>query len=144
VSLESKRDEQLSSVVVKGPRDLQKNVFANGLCSAGGACTNLCPYIDMVKGRAVLIEPCGLTEGKCYDFCPRAYVDVPLLDRFVFCSYRRNLALGSNISVLKARAKESEVRSSAQYGGVVSALVNCALETGEIDAAVLAKSRAHL
>jgi coenzyme F420 hydrogenase subunit beta len=141
VSLDSKRDEQLSSVVVKGPRELQKNVLAKGLCSACGACTNLCPYIDMVKGRAVLIEPCGLSEGKCYDFCPRAYVDVPSLDRLVFGSYRRDLALGSNISVMKARAKESEVRSTAQYGGVVSALVTYALETGEIDAAVLAKSQ---
>jgi coenzyme F420 hydrogenase subunit beta len=141
VSLKSKRDEQLSSVVVKGPRDLQKYVLAKGLCSACGACTNLCPYIDMVKGRAVLVEPCGLSEGKCYDFCPRAYIDVPSLDKLVFGSHRKDLALGSNISVMKARAKDSEIRSSAQYGGVVSALVTYALETGEIDAAVLARSQ---
>lgn len=131
----------MSSVVVKGPRDLQKNVLTKGLCSACGACTNLCPYIDMVKGKAVLIEPCGLSEGKCHDFCPRAYIDVPSLDKLVFGSYRKDLALGSNMSVMKARAKDSEIRSSAQYGGVVSALVTYALERGKIDAAVLAKSQ---
>jgi len=130
----------VSQVAVKGPKALQKNVLTKGLCTACGACTNLCPYIDMVKGRAVLIEPCGLSEGKCYDFCPRAYIDVPSLDRSIFGSYRKDLAIGSNISIVKARAKDSEIRSVAQYGGVVSALMAYALETGEIDAAVLAKS----
>lgn len=131
----------MSSNVVKGPRGLQKKVLTKGLCSACGACTNLCPYIDMVKGEAVLVEPCGLSEGKCYDFCPRAYIDVPSLDKFVFGSHRKDLALGSNISIMKARAKDGEIRSSAQYGGVVSALITYALETGEIEAAVLAKSQ---
>lgn len=132
----------MSSVVVKGPKDLQTNVIAKGLCSACGACTNLCPYIDMVKGKgAVIIENCGLSEGKCYNFCPRAYIDVPSLDKTIFGSYRKDLALGSNISIVKARAKDSKIRSSAQYGGVASALITYALETGEIDAAVLAKSQ---
>jgi len=132
----------LSPVVVKGPEDLQKNVIAKGLCSACGACTNLCPYIDMVKEKgAVIIEPCGLSEGKCYNFCPRAYIDVPSLDKLIFGSYRKNIALGSNISITKARARDSNIRSSAQYGGVASALITYALETGEIDAAVLAKSQ---
>jgi len=128
------------SQVVKGPRDLQENVLAKGLCAACGACTNLCPYIDMVKGKAVFIESCGLSEGKCYDFCPRSYIDVPSLDKSIFGSYRKDLAIGSNTSIMKARAKDKEIRSVAQYGGAVSALMIYALETGEIDAAVLAKS----
>jgi coenzyme F420 hydrogenase subunit beta len=94
----------------------------------------------MVRGRAVLIEPCVLSEGKCYNFCPRSYIDVPSLDKRIFGLYRRDIAIGSNISIMKARAKDSEIRSVAQYGGVVSALMAYALETGEIDAAVLAKS----
>lgn len=138
--LESKGDEYVSQVIVKGPKGLQKNVLTKGLCAACGACTNLCPYIDMVNGRAVLIEPCGLSEGKCYDFCPRAFIDVPSLDKSIFGSYRKDLAIGSNLSIMKARAKDSKIRSAAQYGGVVSALMAYALETGEIDAAVLARS----
>jgi len=131
----------VSQVVAKGPNDLQNNVLSKGLCSACGACTNLCPYIDMVKGRAVIIEPCGLSEGKCYHFCPRGHIDIPSLDKAIFGSYRKDLTIGSNISVMKARAKDSETRSAAQYGGAVSTLITHALETGEIDAAVLAKSR---
>jgi len=130
----------LSQVVVKGSKDLQRSVLTKGLCAACGACTNLCPYIDMVRGRAVLIEPCILSEGKCYNFCPRSYIDVPSLDESTFGSCRKNVAIGSNISVMKARAKDSKIRSVAQYGGAVSALMAYALETGEIDAAVLAKS----
>ena len=131
----------MSSAVVKGPRDLQKNVLAKELCSACGACADLCPYIDMVEGKgAVIIEPCGLSEGKCYEFCPRANIDVPSLDKNIFGTYRKDLALGLNITVVKARAKNAETRSSAQYGGVVSALITHALEKGEIDAAVLTKS----
>jgi coenzyme F420 hydrogenase subunit beta len=140
VFLESKGDGYVSQVVVKGPRDLEKNVLMKGLCAACGACTNLCPYIDMVKGKAVFIESCGLSEGKCYDSCPRSYIDVPSLDKNIFGSYRKDLALGSNISIKKARAKDREIRSAAQYGGAVSALITYALETRQIDAAVLAKS----
>jgi len=61
----------MSRIVVKRPRELQKEVLNKGLCSACGACVNLYPYIDMVAGRAVMIEPCSLSEGKCYEFCPR-------------------------------------------------------------------------
>ncbi len=132
--------ERVSGIVMKGPRDLQKEVLDRGLCLACGACVNLCPYIDMVAGRAVMIEPCNLSEGRCYDFCPRTHVDIATLDRNLFGACRSNLAIGSNIATLKARATDKEVVSAAQYGGAVSALVAYALETGKIDAAVLSKS----
>lgn len=129
------------TIVDKGPRDLQKNVLAKGFCSMCGACTNLCPYIDMVGGKgAVIIENCGLSEGKCFSFCPRTYVDVPSLDMHVFGSLRKDLAVGTHMLIMKARAKNSEIRSVSQYGGVVSALVAFALENKLIDAAVLASS----
>ena len=94
----------------------------------------------MVAGTAVMIEPCSLAEGKCYDFCPRTYVDVPKLDRDLFGVCRSDLAIGSHVTVIKARARDDEIRSAAQYGGVVSALITYALETGEIDSAVLTRS----
>ncbi|RZN66181.1 MAG: hypothetical protein EF807_08730 [Candidatus Methanolliviera hydrocarbonicum] len=125
---------------IKGPDDLQRNVLDEELCTGCGACTNLCPYIDMVKANAIIIEPCGLSKGRCYNFCPRSYIDVPSLDKSIFGSYREDIAIGSNIYVMKARAKDEEIRSAAQYGGVVSALIIHALQTGKIDAAVLATS----
>ena len=125
-----------------GPRELQKSVLSQGLCSACGACTSLCPYIDMVEGKgAIIIEDCGLKEGKCFDFCPRTFVDVAFLNAHVVGKVRSDIALGSYISIIKARAKDSEIRSTAQYGGVVSALAIFALENDVVDAFVLADSR---
>lgn len=123
-----------------GVEELKKMVLDRELCTSCGACVNLCPYIDMVKGKAVITEFCGLKEGKCYAFCPRTHVDVALLDQKIFGACREEQALGYNRSILKAKARDPEIASAAQYGGVVSALVAYALESGEIDAAVLAKS----
>lgn len=132
----------MSITYIKGPRELQKSVLSKGLCSACGACASLCPYIDMVEGkRAVVIEDCGLKEGKCFDFCPRTFVDVASLDVHVFGKVRSDVALGSYISIMRARAKDGEIRSNAQYGGVVSALAIFALENDMLDAFVLANSK---
>jgi len=127
-------------LAIKGVEDLKKTVLDQGLCTACGACASLCPYIDIVGAKAVIIEHCGLKEGQCYTFCPRTYVDLTSLDEKIFGSYRKDLAVGCNSSILKARARDPEIRSIAQYGGVVSALVTYALESGDIDAAVLTKS----
>jgi coenzyme F420 hydrogenase subunit beta len=123
-----------------GVEDLKRVVLDQGLCTACGACVNLCPYIDMVGGKAVITELCGLKEGRCYAFCPRTHIDIASLDERIFGSCRQDLAVGYNKSILKARAKNPEISSVAQYGGVVSALMTYALESGEIDAAVLVKS----
>lgn len=127
-------------LVVKGPQDLQKEILDRKLCSSCGVCVTLCPYIDLVAGKAVIIEPCGLAEGKCYSFCPRTDLDIPALDKHVFESPRSDPVLGSHVTILKARARDAEIKSAAQYGGVVSALMTYALEIGEIDVAVLAGS----
>jgi len=134
----------LSRVAAKGPVDLQKDVLNKGLCLACGACANLCPYISMVEERPVMIESCGLGEGKCYDFCPRTHIDLRMLDKNVFGECRSDLAVGSSLAVVKARSKDNKIKSTAQYGGVASALMTFALETGEADAAILAKSKDKL
>jgi len=134
----------VSRIAAKGPADLQKDVLNKGLCLACGACANLCPYINMVEERPVIIESCGLSEGKCYDFCPRTYVNLPMLNKNVFGVHRSDLAVGSNLVVMKAKSKDIEIKSTAQYGGVASALMTFALQTGEVDAAILTKSKDKL
>lgn len=131
-------------MAAKGPADLQKDVLNKGLCLACGACANLCPYINMVEEKPVIIESCGLTEGKCYDFCPRTYIDLRKLDKNVFGAYRSDLAVGSKLAVVKAKSKDNKIKSTAQYGGVASALMTFALQTGEVDAAILTKSKDKL
>jgi coenzyme F420 hydrogenase subunit beta len=131
-------------MAAKGPADLQKDVLNRGLCLACGACANLCPYINMVEEKPVIIESCGLTEGKCYDFCPRTCIDLRKLDKNVFGTYRSDLAVGSKLAVVKAKSKDNKIKSTAQYGGVASALMTFALQTGEVDAAILTTSKDKL
>jgi len=123
----------------KGSADLEQEVLSQGLCTSCGACVNICPYIKVVKDKVAVIEPCGLTEGKCYDFCPRTPTDIVALDKSVFGKTRTDYSLGPYISIEMAQAKDSEVRCRAQYGGVVSALMKYALDTGEISNAVLTR-----
>jgi len=123
----------------KSSSDLEQEVFSQGLCTSCGACVNICPYIKVVKDKVAVIEPCGLTEGKCYDFCPRTLTDIAALDKSVFGKTRIDYSLGPYISIEMAQAKDSEVRCRAQYGGVVSALIKYALETGVISNAVLTR-----
>jgi coenzyme F420 hydrogenase subunit beta len=131
-----------TQMIMKGPKALQREVIKKGICSACGACLNICPYIDFVAGRTVMIEPCPLDEGKCYDFCPRTYVDTPLFDEKLFGAPRSDLALGSYVEIVKAKALDEKILTASQYGGTTSALITYALETGEIDAAILARSSA--
>ena len=123
----------------KSSSDLELEVFSQDLCTSCGACVNICPYIKVVRDKVAVIEPCGLTEGKCYDFCPRTLTDIAALDKSVFGKTRSDISLGPYISIEMAQAKDSEVRCRAQYGGVVSALVKYALDAGEISNAVLAR-----
>ena len=123
-----------------GVEDLKKVVLNQNLCTACGACAGLCPYIDIVEGKAVIFESCGLKEGKCYAFCPRTPLDVAALDHRIFGAYRTDPVLGFNKIILQGRSKNPEIRAVSQYGGVVSALIIYALEVGEIESAVLVKS----
>lgn len=123
----------------KSSSDLEQEVFSQNLCTSCGACVNICPYIKVVRDKVAVIEPCGLTEGKCYDFCPRTLTDIASLDKSVFGKARADYSLGPYISIEMAQARDSEIRCRAQYGGVVSALIKYALDTGEISNAVLTR-----
>ena len=123
----------------KGSLELETEVITQGLCASCGACVGICPYIKAIKDRVALIEPCGIAHGQCYDFCPRTGTDIAALDRRIFGAERSDLALGSYISIEMGQAKDSDIRSHAQYGGVVSALMAYAIDSGELGAAVVTR-----
>ncbi len=123
----------------KGPADLEKDVLSVGLCTSCGACVNLCPYVKVVRDRVAIIEPCGIAEGQCYDFCPRVTTDIDALNRAIFGNDRADSALGHLLSIEMAQAGDEDIRSRAQYGGVVSALVAYAMSSGVIDSAILTR-----
>ncbi len=123
----------------KGSKDLESDVLSQGLCTSCGACVNVCPYIKVVKDRVAVIEPCGLDEGKCYDFCPRTITDMAALERMVFGRKKPDISLGCYTSVEMAQAKDSTLRCRTQYGGVVSALMEYAIDSGTIADALLTR-----
>ncbi len=122
-----------------GVKELEKEVIGAGLCTSCGACIGICPYINVVKDKVVVIEPCGIADGRCYRSCPRTSSDLTILSESIFGSKRSDFTMGYHTSVEMAQATDPEVRSSSQYGGVVRALISHALNIGLIDEAVLTK-----
>ena len=129
----------MEELMNKGPDELQNEVQKADLCTGCGMCVGLCPYIKEMDEKIAIIERCGRMEGRCYRFCPRTATDLDALDEMVFGAKRADAILGSNKSLSMVKSEDAAVHSAGQYGGVVSALVIRALETGIIDAALLTR-----
>lgn len=121
----------------KGLQALESKVIAKDDCTLCGACVSLCPYLRSAQGRIVKMHPCDLTEGRCFDYCPRTPVDLDGLHQEVFGRKYEDIELGPLKSILMARATDGAIREKAQTGGVVTALVTFAIQQGIIDRAVL-------
>ncbi len=122
----------------KGPQDLEARVLKQEYCCSCGACMSLCPYFNVMQEHVVLMEPCGLTEGRCYEVCPRTLTDMEELNRLVFGKGRDDFVLGTNRGVHMSQSASESAREQGQYGGTVSALLMHGLEDGSIDGAILA------
>lgn len=126
----------------KGVQHLQAEVLAANACTSCGTCVGLCPYIKAARDRVTVIHDCGLTEGVCYQVCPRGETDLAELDSAVFGEPRSDHLLGHHTGVLMARSLLAAVRQRGQYGGVVSTLAILAREASQVDALVMTGSRA--
>ena len=120
-----------------GLKALEERVFDRDLCVSCGACVSLCPYLRSWQSRTVKLDECDLSEGRCFDYCPRGKVDLDDLHRKLFGGPYEEIEIGTIRSVLMARARDSVWAGKAQNGGVVSALIDLAIKEGIIDAAVL-------
>lgn len=119
-----------------GPQQLQEKVLDPGLCVSCGFCTALCPYIKCNGDRVRVVYPCGRSEGNCAAGCPRAELDPPALDRFVFGRERADHELGEYQGIYYARARGTARAPRAQYGGTATALLGLALSLDLADGAV--------
>jgi coenzyme F420 hydrogenase subunit beta len=124
---------------IKGCKELIEEVIDKGLCAYCGACAHSCPYLVSYKGRIVLLDNCDISEGQCYQYCPRTYTDLDTISQQVFGTDYSADELGNVKEVLIARSTDLHIRERAQYGGVVTTLMSLALEEGYIDSAILAK-----
>ena len=120
-------------------RELFDEVIEAGLCSFCGACSGACPYLVPWKGKIRLLDNCTLTEGQCYQYCPRTYVDMDALSASIFgVPYPEN-ELGVVKKILIARSTDVQIRERAQNGGIVTTLLAMALEEGLLDGVILSK-----
>ena len=122
---------------VFGPRELVEGVQKGGLCIGCGACVGLCPYFLNHRGRTVQIFSCSLTQGRCFAACPKVEVDLDEISRHHRQKPYEGAPMGVYSEALAAKAGANMPARSFQGGGVVSALLICALKQGLIEAAIL-------
>lgn len=116
--------------VLEGQSRLIEEVISRGICVKCGACVGLCPYFHYFDGKLVVMDICQAGDGRCLQVCPRVNsLDTP--------PEEISSEIGPLRKVFVARATDKEITKSAQYGGVVSALLIYALDTGKINSAVL-------
>jgi coenzyme F420 hydrogenase subunit beta len=104
----------------------------------------MCPYRVAYQGRIVQMDECNRTEGRCYAFCPRTSVSLDDASQAMFGVPYSKDGLGTVQEITMARAKAETIRSKAQHGGTVTALMSFALREGFIDSAVLTASDDNL
>ncbi len=125
----------------KGCKELFNEVIEAGLCTLCGACTGKCPYLVYYKGRIALLDNCTrMGEAKCYEYCPRTYIDMNEISQKVFGAPYSDDEIGTAREVLMARSTDASVTEKAQYGGVVTTLLSLALGEGIIERAILTKT----
>jgi coenzyme F420 hydrogenase subunit beta len=118
---------------------LYRDVVKERLCALCGACSGHCPYLVSHKGKQVLLHNCTLSEGQCYQYCPRTYMDMDALSEQVFGVPYDGTEFGIVKDLFLARATDKEIRTKGQDGGTITALLSLALEEQLIDCAVCSK-----
>jgi len=120
--------------------NLITQVIRPNLCTFCGACMAVCPVNALwpVGEQPTLIGACAVCEI-CYYQCPTVEFSTEDVEMFLFNRTRRlDEPLGICRGVFVGKATKKEIQSQAQDGGVVTALLGCALNQKLIDAAVVA------
>ncbi|RMF90757.1 MAG: hydrogenase [Methanobacteriota archaeon] len=140
----SMNDESFDAFVeyAKGKQfaELEYIVIDTGACVSCGACAAVCP-VDIIKFddyRPVKVgeekEGCNL----CYLACPRTAMPIPAIEKTIdFAGDDRDEQLGRYVKILAGRAVSDKIEG--QDGGVVTALLAYALDTGEVERVVTVK-----
>jgi coenzyme F420 hydrogenase subunit beta len=116
---------------------LKQNIINTDLCTHCGACVNLCPYYTSYNDRVVVLDECTITDAACADVCPRTPTDLRALNSLLFNEKDMTPEVGAMKAFYITRATDEKIRTNAQHGGTVTALIDLALKEGFIDTAVL-------
>lgn len=121
--------------------DLQARVMDAGDCTVCGACILACPsfHIKFADGRPArpkrTIDCVGCSI--CYDACYMLRHDLMKAIETSTIGWGRKESIGLHRSVVAARTRDAEITRACQDGGIVSALLLHALDSGVIDGALV-------
>jgi len=124
---------------IKGSKELFSEVIEAGLCTVCGACSGSCPYLLPYKGQIRLLENCVLSEGQCYQYCPRTFTDLEIISQKVFGKSLSDAEFGYVEDIYLARTTDPAIGEKSQDGGCVTTCLTVALAANIIDAAVETK-----
>ena len=115
--------------------ELEHKVISPEACCRCGTCEAFCPRIEHKENRPALVDYDPLC-GLCFAYCPRTFLDMGEMETKLFGRTRNaDEALGIFRKAVSAQARAAVVR--AQDGGVATALLVQALQSGLIDCAVV-------
>jgi len=120
--------------------ELAKKVVESGACTGCSACVITCPYkgvLEYSEGRPKIVGECKVC-GICPRVCPRYALQREELETFVFGRARKTEEdFGVYREIHVAKSTDEEVLRRGQDGGVATALICSALDSGIIDGAVV-------
>jgi len=114
-------------------------VVQDDKCLGCSACVAVCPVgcLEFVKRKPKLVEKCA-SCGICLIVCPQYEYTFPALEESVFGRQSRpQEEFGIYRRMAIAKANDENILHVCQDGGVVTALLTYALETGRIDGAAV-------
>jgi len=129
----------MSAPKVSFEESLGKNVVNAGKCVGCSTCVVVCPFncLEYVGGEPNLVRECKIC-GICAQACPSYDWAWSKVENFVFGRERKaDEDFGVYRKLVVAQAKDSNILKVCQDGGVVTALLLFALESGLIDGAVV-------
>jgi len=123
--------------MVKVWQHLAKDVVEPDYCIGCASCVATCPVhvLERVNERPVRKGAC-INCGICYGTCPQV-ADPNSLQIPVFGAPAADEVLGTYTRALSAETSDVNLKTRAQDGGVVTAMLSSLLEDGYIDAAVV-------
>ncbi|MEM0050046.1 MAG: Coenzyme F420 hydrogenase/dehydrogenase, beta subunit C-terminal domain [Candidatus Bathyarchaeia archaeon] len=125
--------------------DLEKMIINNGFCTLCGACEAACPIhairVESDKPRrlyncAEYLDSCPI----CYNICPHTEALIHEAASFLLDTPYRRESIGGYRRIVLARSSNPTLRKATKGGGVVSALLNFAMDRGIIDSAVISEA----